>query len=448
MSKITDAVAFVITCGDEIFAIQRQYYLKAFPGYWAFPGGKIEKEDEGFDFVHPVINGIDLRHFGAVVREAQEELGIDLRTELLQGRIEEVNYLGLAVTPDFNPIRFSTCFFKIRFSEKIQFKIDANEVRFASWLKSSELLQMYDRGKLLAVPPVIKIIKTLAKYPEIKKIPNLNSDYDTTLNVPYIEALKSVRQIMPLSHTLPPAIRTNAYLIGDGDAPRVLIDPSPRDDSEYLKFMNTLKLFGVDQIMLTHHHPDHHERSTVLARELQVPMLMSEYTYRRLLHLDNLYFSGIEVRFLKEGDTITKWLGLNVQVWEVPGHDEGQLALSSEDLSWFIVGDLFQGVGTVVIGDEEGDMQKYFKTMERIIALNPKVVFPSHGIGLGGVSIIERTLEHRKTRENQVLIMYKEGLTIEQMLETIYADVSKDLWPYALKTIKKHLEKLRAEKQL
>jgi 8-oxo-dGTP pyrophosphatase MutT (NUDIX family) len=46
MSKIVDAVSIVITCGNEIYAIQRQYHLKAFPGYWAFPGGKVEKGDE------------------------------------------------------------------------------------------------------------------------------------------------------------------------------------------------------------------------------------------------------------------------------------------------------------------------------------------------------------------------------------------------------------------
>ena len=103
MSKIIDAVSIVMTCGDEIFAIQRQNYLKAFPGYWAPPGGKVEPKDEDFFIVHPVTNGIDPILFGAAVREGMEELGVDFREEIKAGRVDRVDFLGLAVTPDFNP---------------------------------------------------------------------------------------------------------------------------------------------------------------------------------------------------------------------------------------------------------------------------------------------------------------------------------------------------------
>src|SRR5690606_18596678 len=122
-----------------------------------------------------------------------------------------------------------------------------------------------------------------------------------------------------------------------------------------------------------------------------------------------------------------------------------QIALAAEDMSWFIAGDLFQGLGTVVIGGEEGDMVKYFKTLERIITLSPKVVYPSHGIPLGGTTILEKTLEHRRTRENQILVMHQKGLSEKGMLETIYENVPKALWPYALQNIRKHLEKLKIE---
>jgi ribonuclease/clavin/mitogillin len=445
MTKIIDAVSIVITCGDEMFAIQRQNFLKAFPGYWAFPGGKVEVGDESFSLNHPALKDIDSRLFGAVVREGEEELGVDLRDELQAGRIEEINFLGLAVTPDFNPYRFATYFFKIQLKEKVVFKVDANEARRALWMKASELLGMFDQGEILAVPPVIKVIEALGKDPTVKHLKNLNFDYDSSTYVPYIESLKSVRQLMPLSHTLPPATRTNAFLIGDGTSPRVLVDPSPMSDDEYQKFKNTLNAFGVNQIMITHHHPDHHERSTRLARDYDVPMLMSSYTHERLERMDPHYFDGIEVKMLNEGDIITQWLGRDVLVYEVPGHDEGQLALAPSDMSWFLAGDLFQGLGTVVIGGDEGDMSKYFATLEKVIGLNPKVIFPSHGIGLGGVALLERTLEHRRVRENQILMMSRAGKTNDEMLSTIYADTSKDLWPYALMNIQKHLHKLKAE---
>ncbi|MFL5811354.1 MAG: NUDIX domain-containing protein, partial [Flavisolibacter sp.] len=283
MSKIIDAVSIVMTCGDEIFAIQRQNFLNAFPGYWAFPGGKVEKEDEAFFIEHSVTESIDPRLFGAAVREGQEELGIDLRQEIIQGRVRSVDCLGLAVTPDFNPYRFATYFFKIDFTEKVEFVIDRNEARFAKWMSSEELLKQFNLGHILAVPPVIKVIETLGKTPQVKSIPDLNFSYDSTQYVPYIESIKGMRQIMPLSHTLPPATRTNAFLIGDDLSPKILVDPSPKDDEEYNKFKNTLSLFGVDKIIITHHHPDHYERTDILAKELNVPVLLSTYTFDRII---------------------------------------------------------------------------------------------------------------------------------------------------------------------
>lgn len=444
MSKIVDAVSIVITCGPEIFFIQRQYHLKAFPGYVAFPGGKVESGDESLFVEHPLIAGIDPKLFGAIIREGKEELGIDLGLETLNGNVENIDYIGLAVTPDFNPFRFATHFFKFNMKTKYPFVVDKNEAHLAKWMSAAYLLELYANGLILAVPPVIKIIENLGRNPHIKTIPDLNFSYDKENHVPYIESLKSVRQLMPLSNTLPPATRTNAFLIGD-DGPKILLDPSPKDDEEYRKLKNTIQLFGLDKILLTHHHPDHHERSNTLARDLKVPMLMSSDTHARLTKKDSGYFDGISIEFVKEGDVVTKWLGRNVVVYEVPGHDEGQVALASEDMSWFIAGDLFQGVGTVVIGDEEGDMAKYFKTLSKVIAMKPKVVFPSHGIGLGGTLILENTLEHRRLRESQVLKFHHEGLSEDQMLEKIYAQVDPRLWPYARKNILKHLEKLKIE---
>ena len=447
MSKIIDAVSIVITCGDEIFAIQRQPFLKAFPGYWAFPGGKVEVGDEKFSIIHPLTEKINERLFGAAIREGEEELGIDLGKEILRGNVEQVDSLGLAVTPDFNPFRFATYFFRFRLKEKCQFIIDRNEAKIAEWMSSAELLVQFDQGHILAVPPVIQVIETLGRNPNVETIPDLNFSYDQENHVPYIESLKSVRQFMPLSHTLPPATRTNAFLIGD-NGPKILLDPSPKDESEYTKLKNTLSQFGVDKILLTHHHPDHHERSVELALDLNVPMIMSLDTHTRLTKINANYFKNVQLSFLKEGDIVTKWLGRNVLVYEVPGHDEGQIALAPDDMSWFIAGDLFQGVGTVVIGDDEGDMTKYFQTLEKVITLNPRVLFPSHGIGLGGTNILENTLAHRKVRENQILQFYKDGLTEDQILEDIYAKVDKKLWPFARKNIQKHIVKLKTEKKI
>ncbi len=448
MSKIIDAVSVILTCGDEIFAIQRQNFLTAFPGYWAFPGGKVEKNDSDFFSHCPLTDALDSRLFGAVVREIQEELGVDLNHEIKQGIVRSCHFFGLAVTPDFNPLRFATHFFKIELTKKIPFIVDTNEARLFEWLKAETLLNRYEKGQLLAVPPVIKVIQALSETPEITHVGDLNISYNGEEFVPYIESLKGIRQIMPLSHTLPPATRTNAFLIGDHVAKKIIVDPSPKDEVEYRKFKKTLHLFGVDQILITHHHPDHFEMSNVLAREFNLPILLSQYTKDKIVTKYPDYFDDLNITILKDGDVVTTWLEHDVLVMEVPGHDEGQIALYSKDLSWFLAGDLFQGIGTVVIGGDEGDMSKYFSTLSKVINLGPKIVFPSHGIGLGGTTILEKTLNHRKEREAQVYALHTEGLTPEQMLERLYAEIDKALWPYALQNIKKHLQKLKLENRI
>ena len=189
--------------------------------------------------------------------------------------------------------------------------------------------------------------------------------------------------------------------------------------------------------------------SSKLAREISSPIYLSEYTYNRIVEVGGLdHFKDIDVQFLEEGDCITEWLGKKVIVHEIPGHDEGHLGLAPETLEWFIVGDLFQGVGTVVIGGKEGNMSKYFQSLKRVIKLSPKAVYPSHGIVLGGTHILEKTLKHRELREAQIKKMHESGLNEQQMLERIYFDLPQKLHKYALANINSHLLKLKGENKL
>ena len=447
MSRIIEAVSVVLTHGDQIFAIQRQYFLKSFPGYWAFPGGKVEAQEASFA-PHPLTSSLDPTLWAAVVRETQEELAFNLEDALRNNIVTAVYFLGLAVTPEFNPYRFATHFFKIELKEKPEFIVDRGEALIADWTSCHELLQRFDLGELLAVPPVIKVIKALGLDIQTSHIGDLNIAYDAAVEVPMIESLKGVRQYLPLSHTVPPANRTNCFLIGDTGHEQILLDPSPRDESELKKLIHALRDQRVTKIMLTHHHPDHHEHAPQLARQWGVPIILSADSRQRLERIRPDYFSGIKLEEIQEGMELTQWLGHSVRVVAVPGHDEGQLALMPENRAWFLAGDLFQGIGTVVIGAPEGDMAKYMGTLERVILLAPRVIFPSHGIGLGSTFILEKTLEHRKFREEQVLALSQQGKSEDDILRVLYSDIQPELLKYARKNIQAHLSKLINEKKI
>ena len=97
-------------------------------------------------------------------------------------------------------------------------------------------------------------------------------------------------------------------------------------------------------------------------------------------------------------------------LYETPGVMRGQLSIIPVSKKWAILSDLFQSIGTVVIGAPEGDMKKYFSSLEKIIEMNPNVIFPSHGIALGGVNKLIQTLAVEKIERNKSLSFIKKAL--------------------------------------
>ena len=388
------------------------------------------------DFEH---DDISPKLLGAAARELMEELRFDLRAQLDSGKALSVRHLGQAITPDFNPYRFEAQYLLIEMSEKPEFVLDKNEIKEGFWSTPKQMRSRFEEGDLIVIPPMWKIMDALAHELTTKMEFDLITPED---EVPCLESIFGVKQFMPLSNTLPPAQRTNAFLIGD-----VLVDPSPKDALEYKKLFNSLPVNAVRKILITHHHGDHHQMAQDLAKDLDASVLLSEYTLGRILEdHGQKHFEGVQVKTVSDGDAVGEWLGEKVFVHGIPGHDAGQIALAPESLRWFIAGDLFQGVGTVVIGGREGNMKTYFETLQRVIDLSPRALYPSHGIVLGGANILEKTLEHRKLREAQVKSLRDEGLSPEEMLDRIYFDIPDSLRKYALANIRSHLEKLESER--
>ena len=69
-----ESVQIILVQNEQIFFIKRQDYLKDFPGYYAFPGGKVEGDES-----RPQ----------ALKREIKEELGIDIGVGSLVDRFED-----------------------------------------------------------------------------------------------------------------------------------------------------------------------------------------------------------------------------------------------------------------------------------------------------------------------------------------------------------------------
>ena len=431
------SVGAVFVCDGEVFFIRREESLRAFPGYISFPGGKVDTRES-------------LEQ--ALFREVAEEVGVDLKQLQAEGGLLGIYHLGQAVSPAFSPDRFEIHFFKVVLKHRPDFVLDPSEIAEGRWARPKEVLALHRGGDMLQVPSTLRIFEAFEKSIAVDTISNLNYGYDEKQEVPAVEFVAGVLQLMPLSPTLPPADRTNAFLLGDEET-LVLVDPSPIDQDEYKKFKRTLRnvLKGrtIDHIFLTHHHPDHHHLAPRLARELGVSFMLSEDTHQRIEKIwGEGYLQGVPCHYKQEGDRVVRWKGEDVIAYEVPGHDWGQLALMPSSRRWAIVGDLIQSVGTVVVSRVGGgDMGEYFQSLERMIAFSPRIIFPSHGIPLGGVRRLAETLSHRKKREAQIRRLVAGGADEDKIFARIYPSLPKSLHLAARETIQAHLYKIEQEKK-
>lgn len=443
---VHEAVTAVLTHGSEIYLTRRQPHLLAFPGYWAFPGGKVDKTDSAEPFSEPLLAAHPPPLMRALLRELAEETGLDLATEISTGNVRGFACLGETTTPAFAPLRYRTWFFRIDFRRRPALVLDPGEAAEGEWAAPARWRERFYKGRLLVVPPTRAVIERLTAAPDADGVPNLTLHVDPERQVPVVEPLGGLSIVLVRSNTIPPADRTNAFLIGDPGARRVLVDPSPADRSELLRLSVVLDEFRPDEIFLTHHHPDHREFADDLARQYKIPIGMSADTQQRIARKTaGRFFADITTRIYKEGDRLTEWQGEAVTLFAVPGHDEGQLAVMPQSHAWCIVSDLIQGVGTVVIGGPESSMRKYFNSLQRVIDLDPGVVIPSHGQALGTTYRIKETLQHRRLREQQVKMLHDNGRSAEAMVPEIYRGLDPRLLPLARMNIESHLIKLRED---
>lgn len=444
--KIIDSVAGVFCHEGDVFAVRRQSYLYAFPGYESFPGGKVDPEDCTQQHSSPFLCDFEGRSAHALVREIREELSYDLISGISSGQVAAVKYLATALAPATAPIRFRLHFFRIDLQTRPLFDVDSGEIAASFWKKPEELRESFSQGDALMVPPFRWVLERLQRNPDGHNFGDLSPQPDENSYVPRFELLSGLTMLPVPSNTFPPEKRTNAFRIGDEGAPQLLVDPSPESPQVLDRLLRTLKGDHLEAIFLTHHHHDHHEYAPDLAKHLNVPMWMSEDTRDRIEQKQGAhYFSGVCVETRQAGDCVTTWKGEQIRVYSVPGHDAGQLALAPDSLRWFLVGDLIQSVGTVVIAAPEGDMATYYQTLKDIIALDPAVIVPSHGMPMRSTFRMQSTLQHRCKREKAILSMHTSGKTEAEMLHTIYQGVEKRLLPFAMKNIKSHLVKLRQE---
>ena len=396
----------------------------------------------------------------AALAEAQRALLAKEKTfaEILAGlgaRLDasRLVWAGRWVTPPFAPVRFDNRFFLLEWpaSETLQPVVLPGELVEGEWIAPTDALARC-QDEALAAPPILHILEVLAGNGPlaptalITGIGRLRDPSETNLGpLRRIEMRPGVLMFPLTTHTLPPALTTNAYLLGTEES--VLVDPGSPLDTENERLERALIVARdrlgrrVTGIWLTHHHPDHIGGVERLRRFLGVPVFAHPATAERLA-------GRIEVDGTLADDQQIVLAGdppFAVRVLHTPGHARGHLCFLAESHGSVLAGDLVAGLGTIVVDPPEGDMDDYLASLARLADLDPRTLFPAHGPAIkNAVAKLREYIKHRLWREDRVVTAWSLGLrTPNEMLATVYDDVPKEAHPLAERQILAHLARLR-----
>ena len=218
---------------------------------------------------------------------------------------------------------------------------------------------------------------------------------------------------------------TNTWILGDQPA-LLVIDPGPDDDQHLAAIERALNGRPVGAIVVTHSHPDHLPLAARLAERVNARVS----------------------RFPELGDgDVVRTGGINLIALHTPGHCADHLCFWLADDRVLFTGDLVLGRGSSMVTYPEGDVDAYLRSLERVGALHPRLLFPGHWDPVETAEAkIEEYRAHRLERERQVLDELARGAgSAPELARRVYADElgdSEQLLRAAEMTLRAHLKKL------
>ena len=158
---------------------------------------------------------------------------------------------------------------------------------------------------------------------------------------------------------------------------------------------------------------------------------------------------GVDITPIGHRDTI-RVIGATLRAIHTPGHAEDHLCFYLDEEKALFTGDVILGAGTTVIPLDGGDMGDYLETLERLLDLDLERIYPGHGPTiLEPRRKVQEYLDHRLEREREILAAIEVGaVTVERMVERIYAAYPRKLHAAAGQSVTSHLHKLERERRV
>jgi glyoxylase-like metal-dependent hydrolase (beta-lactamase superfamily II) len=222
---------------------------------------------------------------------------------------------------------------------------------------------------------------------------------------------------------------TNTYLVGDGSGQLAVIDPGPEDAQHLAAILGAARPLGtILSVLVTHRHGDHLPLADAVCRETGATLLG---------HAD---LPGVQ-RALVDGELAFGGL----RALETPGHTRESLCFWDAEQGNLFTGDLVAGAGTVVLDDQPGALGQYLGSLERLLGLQPRTIYPGHGpLVEDAVGKLTEYVSHRRLRVQQVLdaLSAHGPSTVDELVAAIYTEIAPNLVPMAARNVNANLELL------
>jgi glyoxylase-like metal-dependent hydrolase (beta-lactamase superfamily II) len=243
---------------------------------------------------------------------------------------------------------------------------------------------------------------------------------------------------------------TGVYIVGAGESVAV-IDPGPDSLAHLAALQAALSGKEVSHILVTHTHADH----SPAARAVKGWTGAKIYAFGPHPQRDTEDGPRVEeggdrgfvpdVR-LTDGARIEAD-GFVLEALHTPGHMSNHLCFALDQEKALFTGDHVMGWSTTVVTPPDGDMTDYMASLERLLARDDAILYPTHGGPIREPKpFLEAYRTHRLEREAGILSCVRDGITaIPDIVEKLYASIDRRLYPAAGRSVEAHLIKLRRE---
>jgi glyoxylase-like metal-dependent hydrolase (beta-lactamase superfamily II) len=221
---------------------------------------------------------------------------------------------------------------------------------------------------------------------------------------------------------------TNTWLVED-DGEVVVIDPGPIDAAHRDRILEQAADLRPVGVMVTHTHPDHAPMANPLAGEMEVPAF--GYAAGPEFDPDIVVEEG-------SGPVVGR---SRFEVIHTPGHADDHLCFRIADV--LFTGDHIMGGSSVMVEN----MGSYMASLEKLRGTGLTRLHPGHGEDMGDPDeVIDWYLAHRRQRHEEILDAIRSGATTtDDIVEVVYRDVDRALFPLAARSVRAHLRLLSEE---